>query len=270
MFTFTIPMTNLLIKTCIIYFLSVQCRGLKFQHKHETPKVIAFHKPPGVVTSNVRQDDRPTVFEYVNDKAMREAGIRGKIHTVGRLDADTSGLLLFTNDSLLVHAATNPSAKVTFNDISSGTSRDICFQKLEKQYTALIMGTLSEESVAKLRSGINLGEKLGVTLPAIINILDNPSPKSTLASIVITEGKNRQVRRMFHAVNSGVIKLHRTRIGNIELGDLREGDYRILSGQEIENDLNWPIRVLRVNKYEQSNTGKQSKSKQKFNKRIKS
>ena len=221
----------------------VICHGLSLHREYETTKVIAFHKPPGVVTSNVSQDDRPTVFDYFDDEVRLNAGIRSKLHAVGRLDVDTSGLLLLTNDSLLVHAATNPSAKVAIKS-TTGSETHTRFEKLEKQYTALVMGSLSDDSLEKLRSGIYLGEKIGLTQPAEVEILDNPSPKSTLVSIVIKEGKNRQVRRMFHAIHSGVMKLHRDRIGLVDLGDLNEGEYRVLSNDEIENNLRWPIRML--------------------------
>lgn len=225
----------------ISLLFTVYCEG-GFARKHrETTKVIAFHKPPGVVTSNVSQDDRPTVFDFFSEDTLRAAGIKSTLHAVGRLDADTSGLLLLTNDSLLVHAATNPNAKVHFDDPAGSQFN---FEKLEKQYTALVMGNLTDMSLQTLREGVDLGAKIGMTAPAKVEIIER-FRSTTEASITITEGKNRQIRRMFHAVKSGVMKLHRNRIGGISIGKLREGDFMVLSNSEINSKLGWPIRSLK-------------------------
>ena len=204
-------------------------------------RVIMYNKPCGEVTSIVSQDGHPTIFDSV-ERVMTAKEPRFSIkgfHSIGRLDCDTSGLLLLTNDTLLVHAATNPTAKVTLE--SKGGQ--FLYKKLEKEYIALSHGKLSIESLEKLRKGIYLGAKLGVTGPSKIEVLKN-NEKSTLVSVVLTEGKNRQIRRMFHAVKSGIIKLHRNRVGGINIGELQEGECRYLRSEEIIQGLNWPIRSI--------------------------
>ena len=175
-------------------------------------------------------------------------GIQSKLHAVGRLDADTTGLLLLTNDGGLVHAVTNPNAKITN---PAGASGDSPSQKLvTKTYEALIMGNHEMESSSALQQilneGVDLGAKIGRAEPAVdLQVLSHPTPKSTLVEITIAEGKNRQVRRTFHAVGSGVMKLRRTRIGNgLELDELKEGQWTILSDEEIEKHLGWRVRYL--------------------------
>ncbi len=191
-------------------------------------------------------------------------GIKSKLHAIGRLDADTTGLLLLTNDGQLVHHVTNPTA-------SSSEQK-----KLIKVYDALIMGhhTLdldhpddgdedlhqseSESSISSkqpslrtLLRGVDIGKKYGgmTQPPHELRVLGHPSPKSTLVRIAISEGKNRQVRRMFHAINSGVMKLHRQRIGDIDLdmmneGCRMEGQWRLLTDAEIMQGLGWKVRRL--------------------------
>eukprot|EP00563_Minutocellus_polymorphus_P008055 CAMPEP_0181025264 /NCGR_PEP_ID=MMETSP1070-20121207/3011_1 /TAXON_ID=265543 /ORGANISM="Minutocellus polymorphus, Strain NH13" /LENGTH=215 /DNA_ID=CAMNT_0023102373 /DNA_START=423 /DNA_END=1070 /DNA_ORIENTATION=+ len=176
-------------------------------------------------------------------------GIQSKLHAVGRLDADTTGLLLLTNDGGLVHAVTNRNAKIS---TPTGAAGDyLPSQKLvTKTYEALIMGHHEMESSPALQQilndGVDLGAKIGRADPAIdLRVLSHPTAKSTLVEMTIAEGKNRQVRRTFHAVGSGVMKLKRTRIGNgLELGELMEGQWRILSKDEVEKYLGWQVRYL--------------------------
>ncbi len=171
-------------------------------------------------------------------------GIQSKLHAVGRLDADTTGLLLLTNDGGLVHHVTNPTASST--------------QKIAKTYEALIMGhhTLDNDPYnSRLQcmkeDGINIGPKYGgqTQPPTELEILSHPTNKTTLVQISIEEGKNRQIRRMFHAIQSGVIKLHRSQIARkhqqpLTLNGLSIGQWRLLSRQEIESSLGWDIRKL--------------------------
>jgi len=186
---------------------------------------------------------------YVRDQQLsfqKATGIHSKLHAIGRLDADTTGLLLLTNDGGLVHHVTNPTAAS-----SKGGGK-----KLVKTYEALIMGyhTLdeNEESSTKLRGlldGVDIGKKYGgMTLPPEdLEVLDHPTTKTTLVRISISEGKNRQVRRMFHAINSGVIRLHRSRIGELDLGmlDGGEGCWRMLTEEEVLKGLGWKCRYIR-------------------------
>ena len=177
-------------------------------------------------------------------------GIQSKLHAVGRLDADTTGLLLLTNDGGLVHHVTNPTASSSFTST----------QKISKTYEALIMGhhTLDNYDTdnnnrlqCMKEEGINIGPKYGgqTQPPTELEILSHPTNKTTLVQISIEEGKNRQIRRMFHAIQSGVIKLHRSQIARkqqppLTLDGLSIGQWRLLSKEEIELSLGWNIRTL--------------------------
>ena len=224
----------------------------------EQTVVIIYHKPPNIVTSHSNNDAAPaasgenarrTVYEdilsldgYVGGKdgSFEEVtGIQSKLHAIGRLDADTSGVLLLTNDGGLVHHVTNPAA----NDHS-----DAC---ITKTYKAVIMGNYETNSIGfqSIREeGVDIGAKYGgMTQPAKnLVVLGYPTAKSTLVSITIAEGKNRQVRRMFHAIRSGVMKLKRTHIGsNLNLEGLAEGEWRLLTDDEVKEGLAWrPRKVI--------------------------
>lgn len=221
----------------------------------ERSVVILYNKPPDVVTSHVSEDSRPTVYDDIHsmkgfitanngtiyDKPPtfeQVTGIRSKLHAIGRLDADTSGLLLLTNDGALVHHVSNPNA-LQHHDPNGPT--------ITKTYEALIMGRQTDESLAAVRNGVDIGKKYGgMTKPVHeLKILSHPNHKSTLISITISEGKNRQIRRMFHAVGSGVMKLRRTQIGDdLSLQDVDEGQWRILSDEEVQKSLNWLPRII--------------------------
>ena len=149
-----------------------------------------------------------------------------------------TGLLLLTNNGGLVHHVTNKEAA------SHNTNKQQ--QPLSKTYEALIMGYHDKDSnVLKsiYTTGVDIGKKYGgLCEPAReFMILDHPTSKTTLVSLTIKEGKNRQVRRMFHALGSGVMKLKRARIGNYLTLDCIEepGQWRFLSKDEIRTCLNW-------------------------------
>lgn len=168
-------------------------------------QVWALHKPAGYVTTADDEHGRETVYSLLPADAAWLAPI-------GRLDQDSSGLLLFTNDSDLAHAITSPASK------------------LPKTYEVRIVGHPGDDALAQLRDGVELHD--GRTLPARIEVLDGDD-RSTRLRIVLTEGKNRQIRRMIAAIDSRVHTLHRTRIGPIELGDQPEGTCRRLSAAEV-------------------------------------
>jgi pseudouridine synthase len=242
--------------------------------------VLLYHKPPNVVTSHSNQDSAPesknatqrsTVYDDIlrmkgfigkscYDSFENITGIKSKLHAIGRLDAETSGLLLLTNDGGLVHHATNPTAY--------GHSES----RITKTYEAVIMGYFETDSAELMRirdEGVDIGIKYGgQTMPAkSLKVLSHPTAKSTLVSITLAEGKNRQVRRMFHAVQSGVIKLKRTKIGDdIDLENLQEGQWRILSDKEVERTLGWTPRFLSQTPFKLRHTIK-SKWPQRSNRR---
>eukprot|EP00984_Skeletonema_dohrnii_P038968 scaffold42807_cov144-Skeletonema_dohrnii-CCMP3373.AAC.1 len=152
--------------------------------------------------------------------------IQSKLHAIGRLDAATTGLLLLTNDGNLVHQVTNPNAKQDNKQSKS----------VQKTYEALIMGhhelpeastTVSATSetyplVTLLEKGATLSPKHGGQTKPVddLTILSHPTASTTLVSITISEGKNRQIRRMFHSIGSGVMKLHRVSVGQLSLAGL--------------------------------------------------
>ena len=167
---------------------------------------IALNKPLGYVTTVKDQYDRPTVMDIVTD-------INERLFPVGRLDYNTTGLLILTNDGDLAYRLTHPRHEIV------------------KTYRALVSGYLSDGKIAKLRKGVDIGGF--VTSEADVKLI-RQMKNSTLVEIGIREGKNRQIRKMFAAVGCPVQQLERTAIGNIKLGRLLQGHYRKLKGDEIE------------------------------------
>ena len=148
---------------------------------------------------------RPTVYDLL-------PGIGQFVGTVGRLDLDTSGLLLLTNDNTLAEGMTNP----TF--------------KLPKTYLVKASTKLTDEQLKQLATGVELND--GMTLPAQVTRVRD-SEKYTFLELTITEGRNRQVRRMLEAIDSKVLKLVRVRLGPLTLEGLTIGKWRDLTAPEI-------------------------------------
>ena len=167
---------------------------------------ILVNKPWGVITSVEDDKDRITVMELVKD-------VDARLFPVGRLDYNTTGALIMTNDGDLTYRVTHPK------------------HELGKTYRALVKGILSYEKINKLRNGVDIGGY--VTKRAWVNVI-KAGKGSTLVEITIHEGKNRQVRKMFAAVGNPVQTLERIAIGPIRLGHLKEGHYRKLTKEEIE------------------------------------
>lgn len=171
------------------------------------PKEIwLLHKPVGVVTTSSDELGRDTVHALLPPDLPWLA-------PVGRLDLDTSGLLLFTNDSDLANAITAPATK------------------LPKTYEVCCDGCIDDASLTRLARGVQLDD--GPTLPAKVDRLGGDD-RTTLLRLVITEGRNRQVRRMVAAIGSHVLALHRPRIGPLTLGDLPVGAARRLTAAEVD------------------------------------
>lgn len=167
---------------------------------------LLLNKPIGYVTTSADEKDRATVLDLVADVPER-------IFPVGRLDYNTSGLLILTNDGELAYRITHPKHHVY------------------KTYRAQVQGVLSRERVSRLCRGVDIGGF--VTSPAEVKVI-RQAERSALAEIRIYEGKNRQVRKMFSAVGNKVTALQRIAIGEIRLGRLMEGHYRKLTREEIE------------------------------------
>ncbi len=164
------------------------------------------NKPVGFVTTVKDEQDRATVMDLVSD-------IGERVFPVGRLDMNTSGALILTNDGKASYRLTHPKTEVF------------------KTYHALVSGVVSKEKLWKLRNGIDIGGY--VTKPAHVTIL-RENKNSTILEISISEGKNRQVRKMCKAVGNPVQELMRVSIGEVRLGRLKEGTYRKLTKAEIE------------------------------------
>jgi len=183
----------------------VEVNGRRIQAE-EKKVYILLNKPIGYVTTVSDDKERPTVMDLVKD-------IDARIFPVGRLDYNTSGMLIMTNDGDFAYKVTHPKHELT------------------KTYRARVAGILSNEKVWKLRKGVDIGGF--VTSPAKVEVVKG-LPRSTVVDITIHEGKNRQVRKMFKAVGNNVQELERIAIGNIRLGRLAEGHYRKLTKEEIE------------------------------------
>ena len=168
-------------------------------------RYLLLYKPKGYITSNGDPEGRPTVYDLIGDLGIW-------VVPVGRLDQDTSGLLLMTNDTRFAERIMNPEFKVA------------------KTYLVKCSTLLGEDRLEALRGGVELSD--GRTRPADVRRLRD-SAKYTHLEITITEGRNRQVRRMIEAVGSKVLKLVRTAIGPIEIGGLEIGRYRDLTPQEL-------------------------------------
>lgn len=175
--------------------------------KLEEEKIyIILNKPEGYVTTVKDQFKRPTVLDLVDNNGFR-------IYPVGRLDYNTSGLLLLTNDGDLAHKLTHPQHEIA------------------KTYIAKLKGIPNEDELETFRNGIEIDGY--ITAKAYISILKK-SRNSSLVKIKIHEGKNRQIRRMCERIGHPVIKLKRVAIGEIKLGDLKTGEWRYLSKNEIK------------------------------------
>jgi pseudouridine synthase len=174
----------------------------------QEPLVLALHKPRGYITSRTDPGGRATVYALLGD-------VGRWVFPVGRLDRDTSGLLVLTNDHRLGERLTDPRHHVP------------------KTYNARVRGVPDGEALRVLRTGVPLREGT-LTRPAQVRLLGASRGGSTWLEIVLTEGKNRQVRRMCEAVGHDVLDLVRVRIGGLALGDLPPGQWRRLSAAEAQ------------------------------------
>jgi 23S rRNA pseudouridine2605 synthase len=176
-------------------------------------RYIVLNKPLGVITTARDESDRTTVLDVVG-----EEGSGGhRLFPVGRLDADTAGLLLLTDDGELAFRLTHPRYKVA------------------KEYIAVVIGSPTAKDLDALRTGVKLED--GVTAPAEVEPLaiTPGSRDSVLAElrIVIREGRHRQVRRMVHGIGRKVHSLQRIGFGPLKLGRLKTGGWRVLGDPEV-------------------------------------
>lgn len=167
---------------------------------------LMLNKPAGYLTSMKDPQGRPCVAQLVPLDEFPA------LYPLGRLDYDTTGLLLFSTDGELGNAVLHPSRHV------------------DKTYRALVKGKPSEAALDRLRSGVVLDD--GPTQPAEVRLAGRKG-KNAYVEIIIHEGRKRQVKRMCEAIGHPVLQLHRASFGPLELGDLPEGKYRVLSEQEV-------------------------------------
>lgn len=178
---------------------------------HAEKRYIMLNKPRGYVTTMQDEMGRKTAAELLT-------GINERLYPVGRLDRNSEGLLLFTNDGEFANDIMHPSKHVS------------------KTYRVTIDGRVSEEQLSRLMSGVELDDG-AVTLPCNVEVLTE-EPERTVLRIVIKQGLNRQIRRMCAAVGLQVGRLRRVAIGGVKLGMLKPGEWRELTKEE--------LRVLRA------------------------
>jgi 23S rRNA pseudouridine2605 synthase len=178
---------------------------------------LLLYKPTGYLTTYKDPEGRPTVYDLV-------AGVVTFLSPVGRLDLDTSGLLLMTNDNRFAERVTNPQSHVP------------------KTYLVKASTLLTDAHLQQLRDGIELAD--GPTRPAIVRRMRD-SPKCTHFEVTLTEGRNRQVRRMVEALGAQVLKLVRVKVGPIAIGTLPMGQWRLLTPSEVAALMGTPARAER-------------------------
>ena len=167
---------------------------------------LLLYKPAGYITTLKDPEGRPTVYDLIRD-------VDTFVSPVGRLDLDTSGLLILTNDTQFAERLTNPDHRIA------------------KTYLVKCADLVSDDALDLLRQGVELSD--GMTRPAMVKRVRDSGRYSHI-EVQITEGRNRQVRRMIEAIGSKVLKLVRTGIGPIEIAGLKIGTWRPLAEREID------------------------------------
>ncbi len=186
--------------------ISVDNKPLPLRDPHEEKLYIALHKPRGYVTTADDEQGRETVLDLLGDVGKR-------VYPVGRLDNNSEGLLLLTNDGDLTFRLTHPSYKV------------------EKEYEVQTDGVPSEVSLQAMRTGIVLDDGIK-TKPATVEVMHHENDRAWLR-FIISEGRKRQIRTMLEAVGHRTRRLIRMRIGPLRLGDLKRGEHRNLTPAEV-------------------------------------
>ena len=185
--------------------VTVDGRAVKPATQH---RYLMLNKPLGVITTAKDEAGRTSVLDVLGEGASGH-----RVFPVGRLDADSTGLLLITDDGEVAYRLTHPRYKV------------------DKEYVAIVGGSPSRADLARLRSGVELDD--GVTAPAEVDVLRVLPGPAAEVRVVIGEGRHRQVRRMLMAVGHRVLALNRTGFGPLRLGRLKPGNWRVLRDGEI-------------------------------------
>lgn len=175
--------------------------------KNSEKKVyILLNKPVGYVCTAKEQFNRPSVLDLVK--------IKERVYPVGRLDMYSSGLLILTNDGELTNKLTHPK-----NDVY-------------KKYVVCIKGKITEEEIYKLKQGVDIGDY--ITRPCSVEHIKDQQNGNSVIAVKISEGKYRQVRKMFEAIERHVLSLKRVKEGSLALGELEEGKWRYLTEKEVK------------------------------------
>jgi 23S rRNA pseudouridine2605 synthase len=186
---------------------AVEVDGVVLKPEATEHRYYLLHKPKGVVCTNDRREARMRAIDLVTDRD------KGRIYTVGRLDEESTGLILLTNDGDFGNRIAHPRYGVT------------------KTYLVKLRGRVEGEAIEKVKHGVRLSE--GKTAPAFVKVLKRTLEWSLL-TITLNEGKNREVRRVFAAVGFNVLQLRRTHIGTLSDRSLREGEWRPLMRSEVQ------------------------------------
>ena len=185
----------------------VEYNGKKVKIQEEKVYIL-LNKPIGYVTTAKDQFSRDTVLDIVK--------VKQRVVPVGRLDMYTSGALILTNDGDFVYKVTHPK------------------HEIEKTYNVTIRGNITKEEIEQLKDGVTIDDYK--TSKAKVRILKREDEKNiTRIEVIIHEGRNRQVRKMFEAIGKNVIALHRSKIGKIEVKDIKIGTWRYLSKEEVKS-----------------------------------
>lgn len=183
----------------------IEVDGVKIQS--EMLQYVLFHKPKGVITSVSDPQGRKVVTDFIS--------LKERVYPVGRLDYDTTGLLLLTNDGDLANKIAHPRFEI------------------DKVYVATVRGIPGQKALDTLKNGVLLED--GITQPAKVKLCSVDDKKKTaVVQLTIHEGRNRQVRRMCDTVGHPVIQLKRIQLGFLTLGNLRAGQYRELTHEEVD------------------------------------
>ena len=178
----------------------------------EEKVVYVLNKPKNVISSSKDDRERETVVEYIDSPY--------RLFPLGRLDYDSSGLILLSNDGELMQQLIHPKFEV------------------EKEYEVTIDKLIESREIERLEKGVHIDDYKSAPCRIVLN-RKNENKKTSFLNVTIHEGKNREIRKMFKTIGANVIKLHRIREANITLGDLRPGEYRRLK----------PIELVKLKKY---------------------
>ena len=186
----------------------VEVDGRVFQAARGRHRYYLLNKPKGVICTNDRREAKKRAIDLITDPD------RGRIYTIGRLDEDSTGLIVLTDDGELTNLVAHPRHQVS------------------KTYLIKVRGRIEGEALEKVRKGVHLSE--GRTSRVRVRVYKRTNTFSTL-SITLNEGKNREVRRIFARVGFSVVDLRRTRIGNLSDRRLKVGQWRPLMRAEVED-----------------------------------